>query len=107
MLSFIYHPQTIETKFHSIVLNPYFSIFLTSNSGDNNLNLITRVLLEEIGHKVDSVINTTDTTGDEGELFAHLILQKNLTRDQIQAIQVEDDTAIIRPGLINSSYSNL
>ena len=35
---------------------------------------IVAVLLEEIGHYVDAQFNTVDTPGDEGEIFADLLL---------------------------------
>ena len=38
--------------------------------------VLEAVILEEIGHFVDAQVNTTDTQGDEGELFANIVLGK-------------------------------
>jgi VCBS repeat-containing protein len=85
---------------------------------DNNVNLITRVLLEEIGHKVDSVINTLDTPGDEGEIFSLLVRGIAPTESELNRLQTENDQgfitidgqqvaiemAIAMSGLANISY---
>jgi hypothetical protein len=59
------------------------------------LESITEVLLEEIGHWFDAQVNDTDTSGDEGELFAAQVLGKPLTAQQLKRIKSEDDTATI------------
>ncbi|MBD2491706.1 bluetail domain-containing putative surface protein [Aulosira sp. FACHB-615] len=67
--------------------------FLTENH--KNPSIITDVLLEEIGHFVDSQINKIDSPGDEGEIFANLV-QGNLLREQeLQALKSENDIATI------------
>jgi hypothetical protein len=42
---------------------------------------LVRVLLEEIGHKLDSVLNVRDSAGDEGAIFAALVLGEVLLTD--------------------------
>ncbi|MFM2062782.1 MAG: hypothetical protein RLZZ507_2452 [Cyanobacteriota bacterium] len=56
---------------------------------------ISRVLLEEIGHFVDAQINTLDSAGDEGAIFAELVLGNSLDAATLQALQAEDDSATI------------
>jgi len=56
---------------------------------------IERVLLEEIGHAIDSRINATDALGDEGAIFASLILGETLSAAQLQALQAENDRGAI------------
>ncbi|HEY9761008.1 MAG TPA: hypothetical protein V6D07_00710, partial [Trichocoleus sp.] len=56
---------------------------------------IAAVLLEEIGHSLDSRINTTDTLGDEGELFANRVLGVALTDSELLRIQTENDGGVI------------
>jgi hypothetical protein len=56
---------------------------------------IVNVLLEEIGHKLDSVVNTVDTAGDEGELFSALVRGISLSATELNRIQAEDDRAVI------------
>ncbi|MBE9145602.1 Calx-beta domain-containing protein, partial [Planktothrix mougeotii] len=67
--------------------------FLAQNTA--NPEAVVDVLLEETGHFIDSVINSTDTPGDEGELFAALLQSKTLTPIQLAEIQAEDDTATV------------
>ena len=43
----------------------YLSESLVNSS---NLELISAVILEEIGHKIDSVVNEVDSEGDEGAI---------------------------------------
>ncbi|MEI6427282.1 MAG: hypothetical protein WCO45_02675, partial [Pseudanabaena sp. ELA607] len=56
-----------------------------------DLYLIRRVLLEEIGHAIDAQLNVIETPGDEGDLFAALVLGESLTPEKIAAIRSEDD----------------
>ena len=62
-------------------------------SGDGDA--ITRTLLEEIGHYVDERVNSSDAPGDEGAIFASLVLGKELSSQQLELLQAEDDTAIV------------
>ncbi|MEH2247966.1 hypothetical protein [Nostoc sp.] len=49
----------------------YFSQeFITNHQG--YVGAIASVLLEEFGHSVDSIINSTGAPGDEGAIFAAL-----------------------------------
>ncbi|MEY4298087.1 MAG: hypothetical protein RLZZ423_1266, partial [Cyanobacteriota bacterium] len=71
----------------------YLSESLLS-SGDSAA--ILAVLLEEIGHALDTRLNGgLDTTGDEGELFAQLVLGNNLTDAQLASIQADVDSATL------------
>ncbi|MBY5309952.1 sodium:calcium exchanger, partial [Aphanizomenon flos-aquae CCAP 1446/1C] len=56
---------------------------------------ISALLLEEIGHFVDSQINLTDSAGDEGAIFAELVQGYSLDDATLQALQAEDDSATI------------
>ncbi|NLQ05437.1 SBBP repeat-containing protein, partial [Cylindrospermopsis raciborskii] len=53
------------------------------------------VLIEEIGHFVDSRINQIDTPGDEGEYFAHLLTDQKLNKDEIDRLKAEDDRVVV------------
>ena len=61
------------------------------NTHQNDVNTITGVILEEVGHFIDSRINDVDTVGDEGELFSALVRGNTLSEENIIAIQTEDD----------------
>ncbi|MFM6129345.1 MAG: cadherin domain-containing protein, partial [Sphaerospermopsis kisseleviana] len=56
---------------------------------------VVAVLLEEYGHFVDAQINSMDTVGDEGAIFAALIGGKSLDIETLQTLRAEDDHAII------------
>ncbi|NCS46422.1 MAG: VCBS repeat-containing protein, partial [Microcystis aeruginosa BS11-05] len=56
---------------------------------------IVDVIVEEIGHFIDAQINSSDTPGDEGQLFSALVRGEVLTEEQIAAIQSENDAATI------------
>ncbi|MFN7900193.1 MAG: hypothetical protein ACK5N0_11125 [Synechococcaceae cyanobacterium] len=67
-------------------------------SGDLTPSLAMRVLLEEIGHLIDQRLNAVDTPGEEGALFAELLLatEGSLRRgDGLQARDEQDDSAVV------------
>ncbi|MCU0544407.1 MAG: alpha/beta fold hydrolase [Oscillatoriaceae cyanobacterium Prado104] len=65
--------------------------FLTQNEA--NPAAVADVLLEEIGHSVDSLLNVTDSPGDEGAIFAAVVQGKELSQGEIQGLKSEDDRA--------------
>jgi surface antigen len=52
---------------------------------------VADVLLEEIGHSVDSRLNITDSPGDEGAIFATVVQGKVLSEGELQGLRGEDD----------------
>ncbi|MFN6154652.1 hypothetical protein [Anabaena sp. AL09] len=67
--------------------------FITANA--QNVNAIAAVLLEEYGHYVDSRINTADTAGDEGDVFARLVQGDSLSESELAVLRAEDDKATV------------
>ena len=67
--------------------------FISENQ--SNPEVITQVLLEEIGHWVDSRINVTDTPGDEGKFFTALVQGQTLSSEKIQQLKTTDDTTTV------------
>lgn len=67
--------------------------FITDNQSHSDA--ITQVLLEEIGHFVDAIINVTDTPGDEGKFFTALVQGQTLSAEQIQQLKSTDDIATV------------
>ncbi len=61
---------------------------------NNDLDTVTTVLLEELGHYFDSSLNSTDSPGDEGAIFSALVRGESLTETQLQQLKAEDDGAI-------------
>jgi len=66
--------------------------FLSQNA--DNPDIVATVLLEEIGHFLDSQINETDAIGDEGAIFAARVGNIPLSEAELQALQTEDDLAV-------------
>jgi hypothetical protein len=56
-----------------------------------NSQAVADVLLEEIGHSIDSKINVADSPGDEGAIFAGIVQGKELSEVEIQRLQSEND----------------
>ncbi|NMG18330.1 calcium-binding protein [Brasilonema bromeliae] len=67
--------------------------FITNASNPADVN---DVLLEEVGHFIDSVINPVDAPGDEGEIFANLIQGKTLTSQQLENLRNQNDAITIQ-----------
>lgn len=65
------------------------------NSNLENPQAISDLLLEEIGHSIDSILNEADTPVDEGEHFAAVINNLTLSQAEIARIISEDDSGII------------
>ncbi|MEM9214710.1 MAG: hypothetical protein AAGD25_10220 [Cyanobacteria bacterium P01_F01_bin.150] len=61
----------------------------------NSSNNIASILVEEAGHFIDKKINVQDAQGDEGNLFALLSQNINLSPEEISVIKKEDDSTII------------
>jgi hypothetical protein len=67
--------------------------FVTQHQED--LAAIVNVVLEEVGHRVDGLLNTVDSAGDEGAIFAALVQGYSLGAETLQGLKAEDDSAII------------
>ncbi|QSV67956.1 MAG: hypothetical protein HEQ12_14230 [Aphanizomenon flos-aquae DEX188] len=67
--------------------------FISQNA--QNVNAVVDVLLEEVGHFVDSQINTADTAGDEGDIFARLVQGESISQQELAVLRAEDDTATV------------
>ncbi|MBC1197743.1 choice-of-anchor C family protein, partial [Microcystis aeruginosa BLCCF158] len=67
--------------------------FLSQNQG--NLGAIVALLLEEYGHYVDGVLNSTDALGDEGAIFASLVLGESLSEEALAYMKAGDDAGVI------------
>jgi len=63
--------------------------FLAANRG--NVAAVTDVLLEELGHWVDSQVNAEDSPGDEGAIFSALVRGEALRKDELAALKLESD----------------
>lgn len=50
---------------------------------------VLQVLTEELGHHLDAILNSADSPGDEGELFARLLLDANLSASERETIRAQ------------------
>ena len=67
--------------------------FIAQNEADPDA--ISRVILEEYGHFLDSRFNDFDTVGDEGQIFAHYAGENFLTAAELVAARSQDDRASV------------
>ncbi len=71
--------------------------FLAQMEGD--VNAVAELLLEEIGHKLDCVLNgSVDSPGDEGAIFLLLVTGYPLTEDTLAALRATEDRAVVTVG---------
>jgi Ca2+-binding RTX toxin-like protein len=70
----------------------YVSEQFLSTASESSL---VALLLEEYGHFVDAQVNTVDSAGDEGAIFAALVQGEDLGVSTLQALKVEDDHGMI------------
>lgn len=54
-----------------------------------------RVLTEEFGHHIDSLLNSSDTAGDEGEIFAGLLFDGHIADADADRVAREDDNIFV------------
>jgi Ca2+-binding RTX toxin-like protein/pimeloyl-ACP methyl ester carboxylesterase len=67
--------------------------FLGANK--DNIEAVTGVLVEEVGHYLDSQINVQDAAGDEGDIFSRLVQGESISEGELLGLKNEDDTGII------------
>jgi hypothetical protein len=59
------------------------------------IEVLVSLLLEEIGHKIDTLLNSKEAIGDEGAIFSALARGKILGDRDLSILKAEDDRAII------------
>lgn len=89
-------PSSAINQAHGAYSGSNNTIYLSTELIDNgNVDAITRTLLEETGHYLDSQVNLNDAPGDEGAVFASFVLGEELNSNQLALLQAEDDTATV------------
>jgi Ca2+-binding RTX toxin-like protein len=61
----------------------------------NDISAIVGVLLEEIGHHLDTLLNLIETPGDEGAIFSRIVLGNLPTTTELQQLRAENDWSLI------------
>jgi hypothetical protein len=79
-----------QGAFDALTNTAYISQELLLQHASNPEN-IASVLLEEIGHSIDSRINAVDAPGDEGAIFSQLVRGNNLSAEEIENFKLEND----------------
>jgi hypothetical protein len=65
-------------------------------TGDlTNTTAVEDVILEEIGHSIDALVNAVDAPGDEGEIFAGVVQGKTLEAADLARLKAENDSTKI------------
>lgn len=72
--------------------------FLAASAGNDHA--IQELLLEELGHALDARLNTRDSAGDEGAIFAHIALGDTLSPASLAELQREDDHGAVEIGSV-------
>lgn len=70
-----------------------FEDFLSHHIG--NPQAVAAVLLEEIGHYLDTRLNSIDSAGDEGAIFAALVQTGVIDEAALQVLQAEEDAGLL------------
>ncbi len=66
--------------------------FLGANK--DNIEAVTGVLVEEVGHYLDSQINVQDAAGDEGDIFSRLVRGQSISAGELVSLHGEDDHGV-------------
>lgn len=61
----------------------------------NDPELAQKIFNEEVGHALDQMLNTTDTRGDEGDLFSRMLNGETLSAEEVVALRNENDHGVI------------
>jgi len=77
-------------------------IYLSADLVAGDAARLQSVLIEEIGHFVDAQVNGVDSPGDEGAIFAAVVLGQDLSASQLAQLKAEDDHEVIS---LNLNYS--
>ncbi len=54
-----------------------------------------RILMEEMGHGLDARLNTSDTAGDEGEIFSKLMHGDKISDQEMTALKTDNDRGVV------------
>ncbi|MBE9258589.1 DUF4347 domain-containing protein, partial [Dolichospermum sp. LEGE 00246] len=78
-----------------IYLSEAFLSAIANGSEAISIEPLVGLLLEEIGHKVDSLLNSADSQGDEGAIFSALVQRESLSDAELGQLKAEDDRGFI------------
>jgi hypothetical protein len=70
-------------------------VYINRDLAQSDPDLAAQVFVEEAGAHLDAKINTTDTQGDEGEMFRRVLGGEDLSAREVEAIRADDDHGTI------------
>ena len=70
-------------------------IILSRDLLNDDFSAALDILTEEVGHALDTRLNTSDTAGDEGAVFARLSAGDALNASELSALRSENDSGTI------------
>jgi hypothetical protein len=70
-------------------------IYLSESLLKEDSARLRSVLIEEIGHFVDAQVNGVDSPGDEGAIFAAVVLGQDLSEVSLEKLKQEDDSSVL------------
>ncbi|MGB3694942.1 MAG: Calx-beta domain-containing protein, partial [Spirulinaceae cyanobacterium] len=94
-------PSFEVVSFNDLNANGAFgegTIYLSEEFLQQNLDnpeAVGKVILEELGHYLDSQLNSVDSPGDEGAIFAAVVTQDSYDAGDITALQQENDIGLL------------
>ncbi|BFM39775.1 Calx-beta domain-containing protein [Synechocystis sp. LKSZ1] len=71
------------------------STYLNQVVASGVVSSLVNLLLEEIGHQIDSILNEQDSPGDEGAIFAAMVQGSPLSSESLALLQTEQDQGLI------------
>ena len=85
-------PDTAMNGSQGAFSNNKDTIYLAESLVQADILGIQETLIEELGHKFDTLLNPGgDTSGDEGELFKNIVLGLPVSEPELLRIQTEND----------------
>jgi pimeloyl-ACP methyl ester carboxylesterase/LysM repeat protein len=76
------YAQSLNTVF-------FDNLFVSQNAA--NPNAVGKVLVEELGHRIDAFASLVDSMGDEGKILAKLVNGEKLSSAELMSLKTEDD----------------
>ncbi|MDT7836062.1 hypothetical protein [Aquabacterium sp. OR-4] len=67
------------------------TIYISRETLHGDADTAQRLLMEELGHAIDARINTVDSAGDEGEIFAKLMHGDAVSAQQLADMKADND----------------
>ncbi|ODB94747.1 hypothetical protein A3197_18570 [Candidatus Thiodiazotropha endoloripes] len=71
------------------------TVYLSKQLLRSDLTQAEKILTEEVGHAIDTRVNVSDATGDEGDIFARQVHGEELSTETLNELKQENDSGVI------------